>query len=189
MHFTCRKDHELDSSQSCLVVVKREVSDLELCPTLLPSVSVKLATLLLKKWRMIINVSSIYQVWSTINWQLSNGRLDKFKNKVMSELEKVVINGCEESNYPGILNLSFAAVEGESLLMRLPGIALSSGSACTSASLEPSYVLRSMGSDVDLAHSSIRFVSFLRSRSLKVLDLVLDDLRQKKKLTTQPMNW
>ena len=120
--------------------------------------------------------------------QISNGRLDKFKNKVMSELEKVVINGCEESNYPGILNLSFAAVEGESLLMRLPGIALSSGSACTSASLEPSYVLRSMGSDVDLAHSSIRFVSFLRSRSLKVLDLVLDDLQQRKKLTTQPMN-
>ena len=96
--------------------------------------------------------------WEYQFLQFSTGSLDKFKNKVMSELEKVVINGCEESNYPGILNLSFAAVEGESLLMRLPGIALSSGSACTSASLEPSYVLRSMGSDVDLAHSSIRFV-------------------------------
>merc|ERR1712134_107690 len=71
--------------------------------------------------------------------------------------EKVVFNGDEENGYPGILNLSFAAVEGESLLMSLSGIALSSGSACTSATLEPSYVLRAMGSDVDLAHSSIRF--------------------------------
>ena len=106
----------------------------------------------------------------------------------LAELEKVVINGCEESNYPGILNLSFAAVEGESLLMRLPGIALSSGSACTSASLEPSYVLRSMGSDVDLAHSSIRFVSICKTVVLKVLDLVLDDLQQRKKLTIQPTN-
>ena len=75
----------------------------------------------------------------------------------MGELEKVVLNGSEDSNYPGILNMSFAGVEGESLLMRLPGVSLSSGSACTSASLEPSYVLRAMGSDVDLAHSSLRY--------------------------------
>lgn len=82
---------------------------------------------------------------------------EKFKSKVESELTHVVFNGSEEYNYPGILNLSFNAVEGESLLMSLPGVALSSGSACTSASLEPSYVLRAIGSDVDLAHSSIRF--------------------------------
>jgi len=82
---------------------------------------------------------------------------DKFKTRVTNALEKVVLNGSEDSNYPGILNMSFAGVEGESLLMRLPGISLSSGSACTSASLEPSYVLRAMGSDVDLAHSSLRF--------------------------------
>jgi cysteine desulfurase len=55
------------------------------------------------------------------------------------------------------VNLSFAYVEGESLLMALKDLALSSGSACTSASLEPSYVLRALGTDVDLAHSSIRF--------------------------------
>lgn len=57
----------------------------------------------------------------------------------------------------GCVNLSFAYVEGESLLMALKDIALSSGSACTSASLEPSYVLRAIGADEDLAHSSIRF--------------------------------
>merc|ERR1712114_7296 len=61
------------------------------------------------------------------------------------------------SSYPGCVNLSFHCVEGESLLMALKDIAVSSGSACTSASLEPSYVLRAIGADEDLAHSSIRF--------------------------------
>ena len=59
--------------------------------------------------------------------------------------------------FTGCLNLSFACVEGESLLMALKDVALSSGSACTSASLEPSYVLRAIGADEDLAHSSIRY--------------------------------
>lgn len=66
-------------------------------------------------------------------------------------------NGDEVQSYPGCVNLSFAYVEGESLLMALKDIALSSGSACTSASLEPSYVLRALGADDDMAHSSIRF--------------------------------
>ena len=69
----------------------------------------------------------------------------------------VVINGDAEKRYPGCVNMSFAYVEGESLLMACKDIALSSGSACTSASLEPSYVLRAIGADEDLAHSSIRF--------------------------------
>ncbi len=69
----------------------------------------------------------------------------------------VVRNGDGVHGYPGCVNLSFAFVEGESLLMALKGIALSSGSACTSASLEPSYVLRAIGAQEDLAHSSIRF--------------------------------
>jgi cysteine desulfurase len=60
---------------------------------------------------------------------------------------EVVLNGSEEHRYPGNLNLSFAYVEGESLLMALKNIAVSSGSACTSASLEPSYVLRAIGVD------------------------------------------
>jgi cysteine desulfurase len=69
----------------------------------------------------------------------------------------VIRNGDPEHTYPGCVNLSFAYVEGESLLMALKDVALSSGSACTSASLEPSYVLRAIGADEDLAHSSIRF--------------------------------
>lgn len=72
-------------------------------------------------------------------------------------LPMVVRNGDPKHSYPGCVNLSFAYVEGESLLMALKSVALSSGSACTSASLEPSYVLRALGKDDDLAHSSIRF--------------------------------
>ncbi|RWS02195.1 cysteine desulfurase: mitochondrial-like isoform X2 [Dinothrombium tinctorium] len=78
-------------------------------------------------------------------------------NRIMSQLTNVVINGDPDHTYPGCVNLSFAFVEGESLLMALKDVALSSGSACTSASLEPSYVLRAIGTDEDLAHSSIRF--------------------------------
>merc|ERR1712179_321987 len=81
----------------------------------------------------------------------------RFKKKIMSELEDVIFNGDPETNYPGCVNLSFAYVEGESLLMAMKDVALSSGSACTSASLEPSYVLRAIGADEELAHSSIRF--------------------------------
>ena len=78
-------------------------------------------------------------------------------NGIFEGLPNVIRNGDPEETYPGCVNLSFAFVEGESLLMALKDIALSSGSACTSASLEPSYVLRAIGTDEDLAHSSIRF--------------------------------
>ncbi|XP_061840705.1 cysteine desulfurase [Nerophis lumbriciformis] len=77
--------------------------------------------------------------------------------RMMSEIPDVILNGDPDQRYPGCVNLSFAYVEGESLLMALKDVALSSGSACTSASLEPSYVLRAIGADEDLAHSSIRF--------------------------------
>ncbi|KAG8703560.1 cysteine desulfurase [Ceratobasidium sp. 395] len=73
-----------------------------------------------------------------------------------SRVEHIVRNG-DVNGYPGCVNLSFAYVEGESLLMALKDIALSSGSACTSASLEPSYVLRALGAAEDMAHSSLRF--------------------------------
>merc|ERR1719427_1338499 len=82
---------------------------------------------------------------------------DRLINKVMEHLPAVIRNGDETMTYPGCLNLSFSHVEGESLLMALKDLALSSGSACTSASLEPSYVLRATGSDDANAHSSIRF--------------------------------
>lgn len=77
--------------------------------------------------------------------------------KGLLSLEHTTLNGDRERHYPGCVNVSFAYVEGESLLMALKDIALSSGSACTSASLEPSYVLRALGSSDESAHSSIRF--------------------------------
>jgi cysteine desulfurase len=76
---------------------------------------------------------------------------------ISRQLPHVFRNGDALHSYPGCINLSFAYVEGESLLMALKTCALSSGSACTSASLEPSYVLRALGATEDLAHSSIRF--------------------------------
>ncbi len=77
--------------------------------------------------------------------------------QITDALDDVVLNGDAERRLPGNLNISFAFVEGEGLMMAIKDVAVSSGSACTSASLEPSYVLRSMGLDEDLAHSSIRF--------------------------------
>lgn len=82
---------------------------------------------------------------------------DKLLNKLTSELDEVFVNGTMESRLPHNLNISFAYVEGESLLMGINDIAVSSGSACTSATLEPSYVLKALGAGDDLAHSSIRF--------------------------------
>jgi len=84
---------------------------------------------------------------------------DRLVQGIQGQLEHVVRNGSGEegSSYPGCVNLSFHCVEGESLLMALKDVALSSGSACTSASLEPSYVLRALGAEEDMAHSSIRF--------------------------------
>ncbi len=88
-------------------------------------------------------------------------RLTAMRNRleaaIMAELEESYLNGHPTNRLPGNLNISFAYVEGESLLMGMKDIALSSGSACTSATLEPSYVLRALGVGVELAHSSIRF--------------------------------
>ena len=82
---------------------------------------------------------------------------DRLKDRIMSELDEVFINGSWEQRLPHNLNISFAYVEGESMLMGINDIAVSSGSACTSATLEPSYVLKALGLGDDLAHSSIRF--------------------------------
>jgi len=82
---------------------------------------------------------------------------DKLRGKLEAELDEVYINGTMEHRVPNNLNISFAYVEGESLLMGINDVAVSSGSACTSATLEPSYVLKALGAGDDLAHSSIRF--------------------------------
>src|SRR6185295_8936887 len=82
---------------------------------------------------------------------------DYLNDKLHKQLDELYINGSMEHRLPHNLNISFAYVEGESLLMGINAVAVSSGSACTSASLEPSYVLKALGAGDDLAHSSIRF--------------------------------
>jgi len=82
---------------------------------------------------------------------------DKLQAGIFERLDEVYLNGHPTERLPGNLNVSFAYVEGESLLMGISDIAVSSGSACTSATLEPSYVIRALGTDEELAHSSIRF--------------------------------
>ena len=82
---------------------------------------------------------------------------DRLKDRIMSRLEQVEINGSMEHRLPGNLNLCFANVEGESLLMGLNDVAVSSGAACAEAALEPSHVLKALGINDNLAHSSIRF--------------------------------
>ena len=108
---------------------------------------------------------------------------EKFLKEAM-KIEHAYINGDVNNKVPNILNISFNFVEGESLIMGLKDIAVSSGSACTSASLEPSYVLRALGRKDELAHSSIRF-SFGRFTSdddirdtLAILNKVVDRLRE-----------
>jgi cysteine desulfurase len=86
-----------------------------------------------------------------------SGLRDRLKDRILGRLDEVYINGSMEHRLPANLNISFAYVEGESLLMGINDVAVSSGSACTSATLEPSYVLKALGTGDDLAHSSIRF--------------------------------
>ena len=98
---------------------------------------------------------------------------DKFVNGIMSNLEHVTINGCADNRYPGNINLSFSCVEGESLVMASKHLAISSGSACTSASLEPSYVLKALGVSEELANTSIRF-GIGRFTTEKEIDIATD---------------
>jgi cysteine desulfurase len=98
--------------------------------------------------------------------------------KGLQEIEEVYVNGDMQHRVPHNLNISFNYVEGESLIMAIKGIAVSSGSACTSASLEPSYVLRALGRSDELAHSSIRF-TFGRFTTEEDVDFTIDLLKKK----------
>jgi cysteine desulfurase len=102
---------------------------------------------------------------------------DKLKREIKAHIPHVVLNGDEESRLPGNLNFSFAYVEGESLIMALKNLALSSGSACTSASLEPSYVLRAIGVDEALAHTSLR-IGIGRFTTEREVDYALDLMKK-----------
>jgi cysteine desulfurase len=98
---------------------------------------------------------------------------DRLSNRIKSKLDEVYLNGSLEHRLPGNLNLSFNFVEGEGLMMAIKDVAVSSGSACTSASLEPSYVLRALGVGDELAHSSIRF-GLGRFNTAEEVDYVAD---------------
>ncbi len=105
------------------------------------------------------------------------GLREHMRQRLISEIPESIVNGTLERHLPGTLNISFAYVEGESLLMGLKEVAVSSGSACTSASLEPSYVLRAMGLDDELAHSSLR-ITIGRLTTLEEVDYVVDRIRE-----------
>ncbi len=110
-----------------------------------------------------------------------NARLMKLRNRLwngLKDIEEVYLNGDLEQRVPGNMNISFNFVEGESLIMALKDMAVSSGSACTSASLEPSYVLRALGREDELAHSSIRF-SLGRFTTTENVDFVVKTVRGK----------
>ena len=98
---------------------------------------------------------------------------DRLNEGLHNELPEIHVNGSMEHRLPNNLNVSFAYVEGESLLMGINDVAVSSGSACTSASLEPSYVLKALGTGEDLAHSSIRF-GLCRFNTEDEVDYVID---------------
>jgi cysteine desulfurase len=97
----------------------------------------------------------------------------KFLNGIQKNLTHTILNGDPLARYMGNINISFACVEGESLIMAIRDMAVSSGSACTSASLEPSYVLRAIGVEEDLAHTSIR-VGFGRFTTEEEVDYALE---------------
>jgi cysteine desulfurase len=110
-----------------------------------------------------------------------NERIRFLRDKLLAglrEIEEVYVNGDLEQRIPGNLNISFNFVEGESLIMAIKDVAVSSGSACTSASLEPSYVLRALGRSDELAHSSIRF-TLGRFTTEAEIDYTVDLLKRK----------
>ncbi len=101
---------------------------------------------------------------------------NKFLSELLDGIKDVHLNGDREQRWPGNVNLSFAYVEGESMIMAIKDLAVSSGSACTSASLEPSYVLRALGVGEDLAHTSIRF-GFGRFTTMEEVDFAINVIK------------
>lgn len=114
---------------------------------------------------------------------------DRFLNGIRKELDQIYINGDMEHRIPGNLNISFAFVEGESLMMGIKNLSVSSGSACTSASLEPSYVLRALGVEEELAHTSLR-LGFGRFTTESDIDKAVHDITSAvKKLRAMSPLW
>jgi cysteine desulfurase len=123
----------------------------------------------------IVGMGTAFRV-AKERFEQDHAHISKLRQRLLDgvkDMEEVYYNGCPEHSVPGIVNVSFNFVEGESLLMAVKDIAVSSGSACTSASLEPSYVLRALGRNDELAHSSIRF-SIGRFTTEEEIDYTVD---------------
>ncbi len=128
----------------------------------------------------IVGMGEAFRI-ARIKMQLENERIRKLRDKLLhglQDMEEVYVNGDLKHRIPHNLNISFNYVEGESLIMAVKDIAVSSGSACTSASLEPSYVLRALGRSDELAHSSIRF-SIGRFTTEADVDFTIQLLKEK----------
>jgi cysteine desulfurase len=128
----------------------------------------------------IVGMGEAYRI-AAEEMSTENDRIRKLRDRLLagfSEMEEVYVNGDMAQRVPHNLNISFNYVEGESLLMAIKEIAVSSGSACTSASLEPSYVLRALGRNDELAHSSIRF-SLGRFTTLEEVDFAIRLIKEK----------
>ncbi len=126
----------------------------------------------------------------TNEMEKENRTLTKYKEMMLEGIRKscpdVYLNGSEEARVPGNLNLSFAYVEGESLMMGIKDLAVSSGSACTSASLEPSYVLKALGVEEELAHTSLRigFGRFTTENEIKyATDVIVKEVKRLRELS------
>ena len=128
----------------------------------------------------IVGMGEAYRL-ARLEMTLENARIRRLRDKLLnglSSMEEVYVNGDLKQRVPHNLNISFNFVEGESLIMAVSDIAVSSGSACTSASLEPSYVLRALGRSDELAHSSIRF-SIGRFTTEEEVDYTIELLKSK----------
>ena len=128
----------------------------------------------------IVGMGEAFRI-ARLEMKLENARIRRLRDKLLNgliDMEEVYVNGDLKQRVPHNLNISFNFVEGESLIMAVSDIAVSSGSACTSASLEPSYVLRALGRNDELAHSSIRF-SIGRFTTDQEIDYTIDLLKSK----------
>jgi len=128
----------------------------------------------------IVGMGEAFRI-ARLEMATENERIRALRDRLLkgvTEIEEAFVNGDVEQRVPHNLNVSFNFVEGESLIMAVKDIAVSSGSACTSASLEPSYVLRALGRSDELAHSSIRF-TLGRFTTAEELDYTVDHLKTK----------
>jgi cysteine desulfurase len=126
----------------------------------------------------IVGMGEAYRI-AKAEMHVENQRIKALQQRMINGLkgvEQVFINGSLERRVPHNLNMSFNYVEGESLIMGIKGLAVSSGSACTSASLEPSYVLRALGRSDELAHSSLR-MTFGRWTTEAEIDFAVDTIK------------